>query len=89
MIKNLSCCPWNNTHHTLIKQVLAIHSESLATTSLTISKYCTVVALHNIVNHLPANEVKNLLLCGRRIENMVESENQIVVVSVELLLKSD
>ena len=52
---------------------------------LAIGKNCSVIPIHDVLDHLTANLFKNFRLGGIRIENVVKSEVEVATLSVKFL----
>lgn len=89
MVENLPNSPRNETFASLAKDVVSVHGISLAAASLSVSKDGTVVALHDVLDHLLANDVEDFFLASLRTEDMVEGESRVVAVSNILFLEPD
>lgn len=85
MIKNLPSSPRDQSHLILIENVVSIHGESLPAACLAIGKNCSVIPIHDVLDHLTANLFKNFRLGGIRIENVVKSEVEVATLSVKFL----
>jgi len=86
VIKDGLGCPGYYAHGYLVKDVRAIHGVGLATACLTIGENCPVITAHDIRDGILSDDSICLLLSNGWLQDLIESESEVVAVAVEVLL---